>query len=333
MPNLLRVQTSAGGVKRRGGRGGSSLLVAVHDKKAIQSGSGKTFNSHAQPITMPIVERNNVRFHYDTAGHQGSPVLLVMGYCVPGIGWMPQIPELSKTHRVGWFDHRGVGETSFSPGSFTIKDLAQDALAVMDALSFETAHVVGVSMGGMVAQELALSAPGRVRSLTLIATHSGGLGAACPTFRGVIQAIRVLFKGASNRSSTLRGLLFPSSFLTTCDSDWLDRSMERDFGVPVPYKARRRQFWAVVGHNTRPRIHQLEGIPTLIIKAGKDILVAPTESDRLHKKIPGSTMISMEDAGHGIIRQCADELNAALLDQFAAADWVIQQRSDSCSGG
>tara|TARA_B100000029_G_scaffold511981_1_gene607389 strand:+ start:803 stop:1573 length:771 start_codon:yes stop_codon:yes gene_type:complete len=256
-----------------------------------------------------------------------------MGYCVPGIGWMPQIPDLSKSHRVGWFDHRGVGQTSMSPNPFEIKDLAEDALAVMDAMSFETAHVVGVSMGGMVAQELALNERSRVRSLTLIATHPGGRFAARPSLRGLFEALRILTKGAANRSTSVRNLLFPRSFLKTCDPDWLDRTMERDFGVPVPGAARRSQFRAVLGHDARSRLHRLEGLPTLIVKAGQDILIHPKQSDRLHQTIPGSTMVVMDDAGHGIIRQCAGELNRVLLDQFAAADWVLQQRGSSCSGG
>ncbi|MCA9537524.1 MAG: alpha/beta fold hydrolase, partial [Myxococcales bacterium] len=136
---------------------------------------------------MPHARFEDVELAYEVAGAAGSPVLLIMGFSVPGRAWSGQVPALAERHRVAWFDNRGVGNTQARPGWYSMRLLADDARRLLDHLDWPTAHIVGVSMGGMIAQELAVTVPDRVRSLTLIATHAGGVRARTPTWRGLMR--------------------------------------------------------------------------------------------------------------------------------------------------
>ena len=171
-------------------------------------------------------------------------------------------------------------------------------------------------MGGMVAQELALNHRRRCLSLGLIATRAGrGL----PTRQGVIQFLKANLAPRDRRLKHLKRLLFPADYLKTADHARLDKILTADFLKPIPPGHRLAQIQAVMRHDTRQRLHQLAGLPTLIVKPAKDLLIRPEESDQLHDLIPGSTLYTLEDSGHGVIRQCPGRLNQALLDHFLMA--------------
>ena len=257
---------------------------------------------------------------FDVAGESGSPVLLIMGYCVPGHAWRLQAPTLSKYHRVAWFDNRGVGGSRSPKGPWSMADLAGDASSLLDHLGWDKAHVVGVSMGGMIAQHLALADPSRLLSLTLIATHAGGLRALRPSLRGAWRLLGTAVGSTGQRLRSLERLLFPEEFLATCDRAWLREVMVNDFGEPVPVASRRDQLAAIRGHRTAHRLAELRDLPTLLVRPGRDLLIRPKQSDRLAKLLPTAQVLRFDASGHGIIRQCAEPLNRALLEHFAAAD-------------
>jgi 3-oxoadipate enol-lactonase len=259
---------------------------------------------------------DGVRLAFGTRGSRGSPVLLVMGFGVPGRAWVHQVPALSARHRVAWYDHRGSGATEAAPGRYTMAGLAEDARLLLDHLGWDRAHVVGVSMGGMVAQELALRHRARLRSLTLIATHAGGLKARLPTVRGAGLFMEANTGNRQRRMWALARLLFPDDFLARCDRAWLDAVLEADFGRPPPLSARCSQLAAVARHDTRDRLGCLDGLRTLVVKPGRDLLVRPVQSDHLARLIPGAGLLELPNAGHGVIRQCHAGLNEALLRHF-----------------
>ena len=261
-----------------------------------------------------------VRLAYDTDGERGSPVLLITGFGVPGRAWVHQVPALARVHRVAWYDHRGCGDTTAAAGPYTMDLLATDAGRLMDHLGWDSAHVVGVSMGGMVAQRMALDAGARLRSLTLIATHPGGIRARLPTAAGVARFIQANAGPRRGRLRALERLLFPDEFLARCDRRWLEAVLRADFGTPIPRRYRLSQLCAVALHDTRAELHRLAGLRTLVVKAEQDLLVRPNQSDHLARLIPGARLESFAGAGHGLIRQCHAELNALLLEHLAAAD-------------
>ena len=258
------------------------------------------------------------RISYEVQGAAGPPVLLIMGFSMSAAVWERQVEGLRGDHRVARFDNRGVAGSEATAGPWRMRDLAGDAIRVLDDLGWDGAHVAGVSMGGMVAQELALRWPDRVRSLTLIATHAGGTGSALPTAEGLRHFVDANRGRGRARVAALQRLLYPESYLARCDREALTREMLSVVGAPAPTPTRLRQLGAVMGHRTRGRLGRIR-CPTLVVRPDRDVLVRPSHSDVLHRGIPGARLVSYE-AGHGLIFQCAAELNDELRRHVRAVE-------------
>lgn len=264
---------------------------------------------------------NGQRLWYDLHGSQGTPVVLVMGFGISGRAWAPQVEGLSPHHRTLIFDNRGVGESESSKRRYGFTDLADDVVALMDHLGFERAHVVGVSMGGMVTQHVALHHGDRVRSISLIATlPGGGLRHTLPSPRAVSLFLRANTLRGEPRFAALRQLLYTRSYLdTSVPERGFSQSNLEVFAVPADTTTRLNQLRAVLRHDLTRELGRVRA-PTLIVKPEQDILVRPDNSERLHRLIPGSRILRLADAGHGATHQRAAEINLALLDHFARAD-------------
>ena len=126
---------------------------------------------------MPTVQANEIEIYYEEHG-EGPPLLLIMGWGGNAATWKPQLPGLAERFHVIAFDNRGAGRTKAPDGPYTIAQMADDTAGLLDSLELPSAHVFGISMGGMVAQELALSHAERVRTLVLGCTSPGGPNAA-----------------------------------------------------------------------------------------------------------------------------------------------------------
>lgn len=274
---------------------------------------------------MPFAQLGDLRMSYDLhgpasppAGH--LPVLLVMGFGLPGRVWRFVLPELVD-RRLVTFDNRGAGQSDAPRGPYRMAQLATDALALMDHLGLARAHLVGVSMGGMVAQEMALADTRRFASLTLIATHPGGPAHRVPPPAGLWHFLGANFaRSESRRLDAVSRLLFPKAFRDEIGRTWLHQVLAEDFTPPASAAGRKGQLAAVMRHDTRRRLPALAGLPTLVIKPMQDKLVAPSGSDRLARLIPGATKVELADAGHGLIRQKAPQLGEHLRAHFAAAE-------------
>lgn len=250
--------------------------------------------------------------HAAVAG-SGTEVLLIMGFSMTGAMWAPLLPALSARHRCATYDHRGTG-ASPDGAPDTMAALAADALGVLDALGWARAHVVGVSMGGMVAQELALAAPERLRSLALLATHPGGPGAILPTPAGLAALL-----APAPAPWKLARLLYPRPVRERLGAAEVARRTTEQLGLRVPPATRRAQLRAIRAHDTRARLGRITA-PTLVVEPGADRLVRPTHSARLAAAIPGARRLVLPDAGHGLVHSHAGPLSEALLEHFAAAE-------------
>ena len=258
---------------------------------------------------------------YWSAGDAGPRVLFVMGFGMRGDLWRPQILDLSQDHQVAWYDHRGIGESEQGSKRFwSIKDMAADASAVLDALGWESAHLVGVSMGGMIAQEMAIADEGRFKSLSLLVTHSGGpLRRKVPPLPGLRAFAAANLRTGRARLESLRKVLYPDHYVAAIDTSTLRTRIALQLGRPVSRATTLAQLYAVVRHDTRDRLGSLS-LPTLIMKAGQDILVQPESSDRLLELLPHARMIEFPDSGHGLIFQKAEEVNLALKGHISSTE-------------
>lgn len=263
----------------------------------------------------------NPSIAYVESGVKGPPLLLIMGFGMAGKVWAPQVEGLSDDHRLIHFDARGIGESDDSPTpTFTVRAMAADAKRVLDAAGWDSAHIVGISMGGMVAQELALGWPERVRSLSLLATHSGPLHRALPPPTGLHYFIRAnLERDPQERVRAIGKILYPPGFLDHVDPEELRTRMRTQLAARAPKRTLLGQLAAVGRHDTRRRLRRIE-TPTLVVRPGKDTLIRPGNSDRLARLIPGARLLRMDDAGHGLIFQCKDRVNHALREHVARAE-------------
>ncbi|PIP79688.1 MAG: hypothetical protein COW84_09045 [Gammaproteobacteria bacterium CG22_combo_CG10-13_8_21_14_all_40_8] len=256
---------------------------------------------------------------YWKLGKQGTPIVLIMGIGMSGMAWELQSNELSKNHQVMFFDHLGLGLSApLKNQKITMQRMTEHVLQIMDELSWNNAHIVGISMGGMIAQHLALLAPQRVRTLNLIATTAGGLSAFIPTWKGLSAFAKVTF--ASNghqRLQALQQLLFPDGYQFNQIS--LTHLLEV-YGVQAAQKTLLKQLIAILKHDTRDKLQKLSGIFTQIHCPDQDVVIAPGQNLILNQLIPNSTLIHYTESGHGVIYQDAQKVNQNLENTFSSYD-------------
>jgi 3-oxoadipate enol-lactonase len=242
----------------------------------------------------------------------GPAVLLIMGLAYPADAWFRQVPVLAPSHRVITVDNRGAGETGDAPGApYTVEMMAADCLAVLDAAGESSVHVVGISMGGLVAQELALTAPSRVASLALLATHPGTAQGTWPP-----EVYEFLVARASMDAEERGEFSVPFNYAPTTDralieEDWKVRAAGT--AGPVGYTAQGgTALWS--GFDRLPSLKPR----TLVVHGEQDRLVVPENGRTLASKIPGAKLLLVEDANHILTTDQADVVNTLLLDWFAA---------------
>ena len=262
---------------------------------------------------MPTLEVNGHTLYYEVHG-EGEPLLCVMGLSADTLAWLLQVPAFSAAHRTVIFDNRDVGRSSLADASYEISDMAQDALALADALELDSFHLLGVSMGGAIAQEMAIAAPERVRTLTLAVTFPAGGGWARKL--SDVWAARVARASREERVDELMLLTFSEEFFEDeARVTWV-RGMLLQNPNPQSAEAFIRQLEACGRHDARAGLRSLD-IPTHVIGAEHDILVPVWKSRELAELIPGAKLTVLEGAPHGVNVETAEQFNKAVLDFIA----------------
>jgi pimeloyl-ACP methyl ester carboxylesterase len=244
--------------------------------------------------------------------HPADPVVLVMGLGMPGHLWSPVVDRLAARGTTAHTpDHAGVGARAPDAPRTDMAGLAADLLAVLDERGWGRVHLVGISMGGMVCQELAVRRPDRVRSLGLVATTASALGLAPPTWAAVSA-----FATERDRARRLGRLLFPPAVRD--EPVYRERAarMAAEMAAPATVRAHAR---AVAGHDVRGRLSTLR-MPVLVVKPALDVLIRPSCSEDLARRVRGSRLETLAQAGHGVIAQEPDLLAALFLDHAARAE-------------
>jgi pimeloyl-ACP methyl ester carboxylesterase len=265
---------------------------------------------------MPELEVNGQVLYHEVHG-DGEPLLCVMGLSADTLAWALQVPAFSAGHRTVIFDNRDVGRSSMADGPYEIADMAADALALADALELDTFHLLGVSMGGAIAQELACRAPARVRTLTLAVTFAGG--GAWARKLSEVWGSRVQKITREEHVDDLMLLNHSEEFFENAGIvAWL-RGMILENPHPQPPDAFARQLGASSRHDARDRLGGLT-MPVHVIAGERDILVPVWKSRELAALIPGAKLTVVEGAPHGMSLERAEEFNRLVLDFIAAQE-------------
>ena len=261
-----------------------------------------------------MVARNGgVRLFWRREG-SGEPVLMIMGLGANHRGWARLLPHVAAGHEAIVFDNRGTGSSSRVTGPLTMDDLVADALAVLDAAGHESAHVIGASMGGMIAQHLALEHRDRVRSLLLCCTSPVGRGGQPPWQLLATNAVRPFV--APERTMWL---LVPTLYARRTREHHRDRIAEdlrHRLAEPTPPLTTWAQLAAIAAHDTRHQLAELAGLPVTVVHGAEDVLVPPGRGAAIAAAIPGARLETVRPAAHLAAVEQAAAVNALILDHL-----------------
>jgi 3-oxoadipate enol-lactonase len=246
---------------------------------------------------MATAEVNGTTLYYERRG-SGAPLLLVQGMSGTHAAWGE--PFLAALEAAGLelviFDNRGIGNSEQWREPFTLADLADDAAAMLDVVGWETAHVLGISMGGMVAQELALRHPERLRTLALGCTYAGGPESVL-TEPSVIQALtEAMFSGDRDRALR-QGYTTNVSAAHAADEANYVAFREMVLSVPASLPVIMLQMQAIAAHDTSSRLAEISA-PTLVVHGTEDQMLGDANGRAIAKAIPGARLEILEGVGH-----------------------------------
>lgn len=271
---------------------------------------------------MSTARVDGIELYYEEHG-SGDPLLLIMGLAADSRAWMFQLPALSQRYRTIVFDNRGVGRSSKPAGPYSIHQMADDTAQLLDALQLPRVHVVGVSMGGMIAQELALRHPQRVRSLVLACTY--------PEPDAEVERHREFSVSQLGGSVTADGgvsidikaidpmMFFQTLLPTVFNPEFIQNELPKlmqifsgalEFGFSL--EAILGQVQAVMTHKATDRLHQI-AVPTMVITGDADRLIAPGNSDILARAIPNARLVKIPGGSHGFNFETPDAFNREVL--------------------
>jgi len=263
-------------------------------------------------ITMPFVSATDgTRIHYEVTGKPGAtPVLMIQGLGASKNAWNLQRIAMATRFRIISFDNRGAGRSDKPTVPFTLEQMAEDAIAVLDAAGIETAHVVGASMGGVISQIVAVKHPHRVRSLTLVCT-------ACRNHPWRQELLQSWAKTAEEKGMIEVGkeaaqwVMSPRSFRRLVPAfTWMG---------PLAALRPRHSFVSQIDAilNTREDlVDQLSTItaPTMVIVGNQDILTPRGDSEEIAERIPNAELVVISGAAHGLMMEHSSTFNKILIE-------------------
>jgi len=279
------------------------------------------------------LEHRNCRLSYDVRGN-GPPVVLIQGVGIHGDGWRPQVDELAARYRCLTFDNRGMNRSQPIGTPLSVEQMAEDALVLMDAQGWDSAHIVGHSMGGLIAQHLALSARERVRSLSLLCTFARGRDVTRLSPWMIWTGLRTRIGTRRQRRHAFLKMVLPPETLAKSDRGLLAERLVPLFGhdladqPPVAMK----QLAALGRYDASSRLRELSGLPTLVVSAFHDRIARPEFGRALAAGVPGARYVEIANAAHGVPIERPELINNLLLEHFAQTETALKppRSSQTC---
>ncbi len=260
---------------------------------------------------MPVVERpDGATIAWSSDGDETAPpVLLVMGLAYPAAMWWRLVPALAERYRVLRVDNRGAGLTGDVPGApYTVETMAADCVAVLDEAGVDAAQVVGISMGGLIAQEMALTSPERVRSLCLMATHAGTEHAVWDD-----EALAMLGNRGEMTVQEAAEMSLPFNYAAGTARE----RIEEDWAVRFPLAASPQGYLNQLAGASQwsglPRLSAIS-VPTCVVHGEVDRLVPVENGRRVAGAIPGAELTVVPDANHLLMTDQPEQVEKVLLD-------------------
>jgi len=278
------------------------------------------------------IEVNDIYIYYEIHG-EGKPLLLIEGLGYSSWMWFKQIPAFSKEYKVIVFDNRGVGNTDKPNSEYAIQMMADDAAGLLKALGLDSAYILGASMGGFIAEELALKYPDMVKSLVLVSTSFGGknsmpiasnlwnsfvkLWGLVPDVlqfsgKGSVPMINSFGLTPEKRIRYGLSLAFTSEYFKT-HTEEVDRIVGWRLNNLQPSYAWDRQLMAGMNFDAADRVSRIKA-PTLVLTGSDDRVVSSESSKRLAEEIPNSRFITLEGTGHLLFIEQPEEFNKMVLN-------------------
>jgi 3-oxoadipate enol-lactonase len=247
----------------------------------------------------------------------GEPLLLIQGMSGTHLSWgEPFLGELEPGFDVVYYDHRGIGSSPALDGPFTIADLADDAAALLDRVGWDDAHVLGISMGGMVAQELALRHAGRVRTLALGCTYCGGPQGRLTDQQTAMVLGEAMMSGDRERAIRAGYGINVSAAYAAAEGNYA-AFREMALAVPAALPTILAQMQAIQGHDTSARLPSLD-VPTLVVHGDEDRMLHVDNGRLIASLVPGARLEVLEGVGHMFWWE-QPQRSAALVREHALA--------------
>jgi 3-oxoadipate enol-lactonase len=264
---------------------------------------------------MPTIRANGLELAYRIDGDGAETLVLVNGLADAKESWELQLPALSERYRVISFDNRGIGESPTPPGPYTTADMAEDVAGLVDALGVGSFHLLGVSMGGMIAQEYAIAHADRLLSATFACTYSYPGPFCLRMFQCWRDLVPTLGVGFTQREVILWA--FTTDFFEQREDELAAFEAEMASN-PQTIEAYLAQLHAIERHDTRGRLAAVT-CPSLTLIGEGDLIVYPKLSRRLHDELPRSTWAEVA-GGHGCLWEYPDAFNTAVLSYLAGVE-------------
>jgi pimeloyl-ACP methyl ester carboxylesterase len=250
-------------------------------------------------VTVPKVKVNDIQVYYEVHG-AGFPLVMIHGLGANLDWWEPRmVQEFSKRFTTVTFDNRGAGRTDVSNRNYTIRLFADDTAGLMDALGISRAHVLGLSMGGRIAQELVLDYPQKVEKLVLCSASCGGKESA--PLSEEMRRMLAVDRSASARASVTEDFVKSNPGI-------VEAGRGRVLKAPISDEAYRRQLNASLESHTYDRLSQIRA-RTLILHGSKDVLSPPENGRILAEAIPGAKLVYLERSGHALLEEMDEVIN------------------------
>jgi pimeloyl-ACP methyl ester carboxylesterase len=263
-------------------------------------------------LGLPEARVNGIMMNYAIEG-EGAPLVLIIGIGSDLSNWRLQVGAFKKHYLAITLDNRGAGKSEKPAGPYTIRLMAEDTLSLMDHLGVEKADILGVSMGGMIAQELAINHPERVEKLILGCTFASRRGDSgfTPEITGAIDA----YLGSSREEANLKKLA-----ITIIDSSF-NKSTYRIAILPlmktaiksVPLRGFAEQLDALLAHDAESRLEKIAA-PTLVLTGTEDRVIKPSSSAVIAGLVPNAKLVKVAGGSHGFSGEMSKEFNNAVLE-------------------